>query len=180
MSFEELIKRIAPKLKGIVYKFPKHFNAFDGDDLYEEAVAHLWADYQAGKLADKTESYILQSCYFFLKNHVRKVQDKLNFVSMNAPVNEAGGEFQDALLPEEKNADPDEEDIDDLMEEVFMNVLTRQEKEVAFFYLQGWTTRKIGERLGLSHVSVVKLQEKIREKCKRSKNAYKGEEDEED
>ena len=48
--------------------------------------------------------------------------------------------------------------------------LTRKEKEIVFFYLQGWTTREIGERLGISHVSIVKLEEKIREKCKKLKN----------
>ena len=49
--------------------------------------------------------------------------------------------------------------------------MTRKEKEIVFFYLQGWTTREIGERLGISHVSIVKLEGKIREKCKKLKNS---------
>ena len=169
MIFEALIKRIAPKLKGIVYKIPKYVNSLDGDDLYEEAVMRLWTDYQAGKLAGKTDSYVLQSCYFYLKNYVRKFQDKLSVVSMNVLLNEEGSELQDILSAEEGASVPDKKDMDTLMSEVFEKDLSRKEKEIAFFYLQGWTTREIGKRLGLSHVSVMKLEDKIRKKCRESK-----------
>lgn len=169
MGFEQMLKRISPKLKGIVYKFPE--NSFDKDDLYSEAVAHLWIDYREGKLLDKTDSYILQSCYFYLRNYVRKFQDKMALVSINASINEEEVAWQDVLSVKEEVAQEDGGGIDALMEEVFNGDLDRKEKEVVFYYLQGLTTRGIGDKLGLSHVSVVKIEDKIRQKCKKFKDS---------
>lgn len=172
MFFEALIERISPKLKGIGYKISRASPDFSKEDLYQEAVLHLWADYTSGILLDKTDSYILQGCYFYLKNHIRLVRDRASVVSMNVPMGEDGAQWQDVLSSEEDDPVPSEgPDIDALMEELFKNGLSRKEKEIVFFYLQGWTTRRIAERLGVSHVSVVKAEAKIREKCRRLKNS---------
>jgi len=171
MRFEELLNRIAPKLKGIAYKLHRSSCLLDEDDLYQEAVSHLWGGYQDGKLNDKTDSYVLQGCYFYLQNYIRVAQEKASLISANTPVNEGGVELEDVLPAEEESATDEGPNIDTLMEKIFKYGLSRKEKEVAFFYLQGWTTRKIGERLGMSHVSVLKLENKIREKCKRLKNS---------
>jgi len=170
MTFDELIERISPKLKGIVYKIPASSHSLSMEDLYQEAVLQLWVDHNEGKLADKTDSYILQSCYFYLKNYIRTLRDKTSLMSVNMPINEDGTELQDILSAEPEQTADEQPDIDTLMEKVFKDTLNRKEKEIVFFYLQGWTTREIGERLGISHVTVVKLEEKIREKCKESKN----------
>jgi RNA polymerase sigma factor (sigma-70 family) len=170
MAFEELIGKISPKLKGIVYKIHGSSCGFSEEDLYQEAVLQLLVDYNNGKLSDKTDSYILQSCYFYLKNYTRKIKDKTPVMSVNMPMGEGGAPVQD-ILSSQENAPADEApDIDNLMERVFKNKLSRKEKEITFFYLQGWTTREIAQRLGISHVSVVKLEGKIREKCKKLKN----------
>ena len=170
MSFEELIERVSPKLKRIIYKIRGSFHSLSEEDLYQEAVLQLWVDHNKGKLSDKTDSYILQSCYFYLKNYMRSLQDKTSLMSMNMPMGEGGTEFQDVLSSQEESLVEEGPDIDTLMEQVFKDKLSRKEKEIVFFYLQGWTTREIAERLGISHVSVVKLEGKIREKCKKSKN----------
>jgi len=174
MSFEELIKRISPKLKGIVYKIHGAFHSFSQEDLYQEAVLQLWVDYNNGKLSDKTDSYVLQGCYFYLKNHIRTLQDKTSLMSVNMPMDEGNAQLQDILSSKEGAPVDEGPDMDTLMERVFKDELSRKEKEITFFYLQGWTTREIGQRLGISHVSIVKLEEKIREKCKRSKNSVLG------
>lgn len=171
MSFEALIERISPKLKGIIYKIHGSFHSFSEDDLYQEAVLQLWVDYKNGKLSDKTDSYILQGCYFYLKNYIRMLQDKTSLMSVNMPINEEGTQLQDVLSSQEETPVEEGLDMDTLMEEVFKNGLSRKEKEIAFFYLQGWTTREIAQRLGISHVSIVKLEGKIRQKCKKSKNS---------
>ncbi|MBF0570328.1 MAG: sigma-70 family RNA polymerase sigma factor [Candidatus Omnitrophica bacterium] len=171
MTFEELIERISPKLKGIVYKIHGSCQSFSEEDLYQEAVLQLWVDYNDGKLSDKTDSYVLQSCFFYLKNHIRKVQDKTSLMRLNMPIDEGSFKLQDVLSLRQETPVEEDFDIDTLMEEVFKNELSRKEKEIAFFYLQGWTTREIAQRLGLSHVSVVKFEGKIREKCKKLKNS---------
>jgi RNA polymerase sigma factor (sigma-70 family) len=171
MSFEELTERISPKLKGIVYKIYRTAPAFSAEDLYQEAVLNLFADYKNSKLSDKTDSYILQSCYFYLKNYIRSSNDKTAMMSLNAPINEEGTELQEVLLLEEEPSAEHGLDMDTLMEQVFNNKLSRKEKEILFFYIQGWTTREIGERVGISHVSVLKLENRIREKCRMLKNS---------
>jgi DNA-binding NarL/FixJ family response regulator len=54
-----------------------------------------------------------------------------------------------------------------LTETILNNGLTPKEKKILYFYAQGLTTREIGRRLGVSHVSVVKSTKRIREKCLR-------------
>jgi len=176
MSFEELIDRIKPKLKAITFRIEGACHCLSKDDLYQEAVLQLWIDFSNGKLADKTDSYILQGCYFFLKNHIRMALDKTSLMSITMSFDEDGGKSEEVLSFEEEISIDEgvfaEEvlDMDVLLEEIFKNELSYKEKEVVFFYLQGWTTREIGERLGISHVSVVHLEKKIREKCKKLKD----------
>jgi len=171
MSFDELIERIAPQLRGIIHKIHRSFHSFSEEDLYQEAVLQLWVDYNNGKLSDNTDSYVLHGCYFNLKNYIRKIQDKASLISVDMPIGKEGGRLQDVLLSGEDAAGDEGFDIDTLMEDVFENELNRKEKEIVFFYLQGWTTREIGKRLGISHVSIVKLEGKIRQKCKKLKNS---------
>ena len=121
MSFEELIERISPKLKGIIYKIHGSFHSLSEEDLYQEAVLQLWVDHNNGKLSDKTDSYILQSCYFYLKNYMRSLQDKTSLMSMNMPMGEGGAEFQDVLSSQEEPPVEEGPDIDTLMERVFKN-----------------------------------------------------------
>ena len=75
-NFEVLIKRVSPTLKRITYRLNGHFSFFNDEDLFQEALIHLWEDYQKGKIQDKTDSYILQGCHFHLKNYLRKMKPK--------------------------------------------------------------------------------------------------------
>ena len=59
-----------------------------------------------------------------------------------------------------------------LIEEILNDGLTRREKEVFCLALEGLTTREIGSRLGISHVRVVKLKGKIRDKCKKYRDDF--------
>ena len=196
MNFEEILKRISPKLKGIVYRLKGFPPFFSTDDLYQEAMSHLWVDYKEGKLSDKTDSYILQGCYFYLKNYMRKNKSRAPLVSLDGIIYDEKGEERnmDNILSledqhsalddilrdrEEKGSGQDNLDFlksrDSLFDDVHAKViidqinnngLTSREKEVFHLALEGLTTREIGRRLGVSHVMVVKLQKKIRGKCR--------------
>ena len=81
-NFEDLIRKLSPTLRGITHKLNGHFTFFDEDDLFQEALGHLWVHYNQDKLNDKTDSYVLQGCYFHLKNYIRKTQDPAKLVSL--------------------------------------------------------------------------------------------------
>lgn len=169
MSFEGLLDKIYPKLKGITYKLNGHFTSFNDEDLLQEALIRLWQDFNAGKLNDKTDSYILQGCYFHLKNYIRKNYEKAPIVSLENNVNQEGEVIvSDRALPlENRESSLELVHCRMLIDRINNNGLSKREKEVFNFSLEGLTTREIGSRLGISHVMVVKLKGRIREKCRK-------------
>ena len=167
MSYEKLVKKIAPKLKRITYKLGRYLSFCAQDDLYQEALIYLWEEFCEGRLFDKTDSYILQGCYFHLKNYIRKNVDKAKLVSIDFGYgDEEGQDTVDEVL-HLKSPDSLFDDVycKMLIEQINNNGLTIREKQVFNFALKGLTVREIGGRLGISHVRVVKLRHSIAEKC---------------
>lgn len=164
ISFEDLVKRISPKLKGITHRLNGRFTFFNDEDLYQEALIRLWSDFNTNRLVDKTESYILQGCYFHLKNYIRKVQDKRKLTSLEALVNEEGYSLEEILPASEPEVYFEYLNSKMLVEKMQNNGLTKQEKQVLAFTLGGLTCREIGAKMGVSHVRVVKVKNKIRER----------------
>lgn len=170
MQFEGLVIKLSPKLKAIAHKLGLQYRLFDEKDFYQEELAHLWVNYESGKLSGKTDSYILQGCFFHLKNYIRKEFRKADVISLDSASDKDGQPAPDRLMPA---SDFDKTayllSLSDklLADAILNNGLSTKEKEVLKFYAQGLTTRQIGGRLGVSHVSVVKMTKSIREKCRR-------------
>jgi RNA polymerase sigma factor (sigma-70 family) len=163
MSFENLVRRISPTLKGITKKLNGHHSFFDDDDLYQEALCHLWTDYGEGILEDKTDSYILQGCYFHLRNYLRKTKDHAIIVSLNTPVGEDGVALEE-LLSVDQGSYYDHLDSKLQIETAEKQYLTEREKNVLTLSLEDMSMREIGAKLGISHVMVLKIRNKIRDK----------------
>ncbi len=157
--FDDVIKRISPKLKGITRKLNGYCSFIDDDDLFQEALIHLWNNFNAGELIDKTDSYVLQGCYFHLRNYLRKVKDKFEQVSLDNFIDEDGNLFLDVLST--NRLENFEEEENEILQD---DNLTGREKEVLAFLLEGLTLREIGEKIGVSHVMVVKIKKKLRRK----------------
>jgi RNA polymerase sigma factor (sigma-70 family) len=161
--FEVLVGRIGPTLKRITRRLNGHHSFFDDDDLYQEALSHLWVDFTEGKAGDKTDSYLLQGCYFHLKNYLRTVQDKVTIVSLSSPMGEDGASLEE-MLPME-----DESPFDALMSSIDVDALCTQylsvrEKDILELFLEGMSMREIGKKLGISHMMVWKIRNRIKEK----------------
>ena len=162
-SFDVLMKRIAPTLQRIAQKLNGHFTFMDHDDLFQEALLHLWTDFQGGALDDKTDSYVLQGCYYHLKNYIRKVQDKAPLVSLDSIVDEEAGRLEEILEAEDVAAF-DYVDGKMQVEALLQSGLTQRERDVLALSMEGMTTREVGQKLGISHVAVVKVRNKLKEK----------------
>ena len=167
--FEDILSRLSPTLRRITYRLNGHFSFFDDDDLFQEALEHLWLAFQDGRLEDKTDSYILQGCYFHLKNYLRKTMDKAALTSLNELIDEEDGTLEDVLTCRNEGLSNDM-DRSLLVEAAKKNGLTARESEVLSLALDGLTVREIGSRLGISHVMVIKIKRKIQNKCQTMKN----------
>jgi len=163
MPFEELVQRINPTLKKITRKLNGHFTFFNDEDLYQEALTNLWIRYSEGVLHDKTDSYILQGCYYYLRNHLRKVHDNADIVSLDSPINEEGLKLEDILYSKDQSPFNDLENNMDI-EDTAGKCLTDREKQILVLLLEGMSMRDIGIRFSISHVMVLKIRNKIREK----------------
>ena len=164
-EFEHLIKKLSPTLRKISHRLNGHFAFFNDDDLCQEALAHLWVSFREGRLNDKTDSYILQGCYYHLKNYIRTNLDKANLTSIDKPIDDEGTMLQEIIPSEDTSVfnGMEEASLHNMLEN---NGLSGREKQVLDLCLRGLTTREAGQKLGISHVAVVKLRKKIREKCK--------------
>ena len=166
MSFEELHHKLSPTIRRIAYKLNGRYRSFNHDDLYQEASIHLWSNFLKGKLSDKTDSYILQGCYFHLKNYIRKINERSNIISIDAALSNNNEVTVEDALGEYWACEDCREDLHNkfLVQSIRDNGLNPREKMLFAYYSQGLTTRDIGKRMGISHVSVVKMMQKIRGK----------------
>lgn len=164
MTFEGVVERVSPTLKRITRKLNGHHSFFDDDDLYQEALLHLWNTYAAGTIEDKTDSYILQGCYYYLKNYLRKVRESAIVVSLN----DLPGE--DNMLPGEMLPSEGTMSFEYLESKLHTEAaikkscLNVREGEILSLLMEGSTVREIGSRLGISHVMVIKIKNRIVEK----------------
>jgi len=167
-NFEDLIGKLSPTLRRITHKLNGHFSFFDEDDLFQEALEHLWTNFNDGKLDSKTDSYVLQGCYFHLKNYLRKTLDKTRLVSLERLMDEEDG-WADRSLGKDDPAIEETLDKNDISDAAEKSRLSERERKVMTLSLESLTTREIGTKLGISHVMVVKIRKNIRTKFRTSK-----------
>lgn len=162
MKFEFMVKRLSPVLKRITKRLNGHHAYFDEEDLYQEALAHLWGAFRKGSIDDKTDSYILQGCYYHLKNHLRKVRENAVFVSLNEPAGEDGISWEELIASDESSS------FSRLEDKLKFQAITDacgsdRDRQVLKLLMEDMSVREVGARLGISHVMVLKIRNRIRE-----------------
>lgn len=174
MTFNELSERISPKLRAISSKLNYRDAYFDADDLYQEALIHLWESYESGKLRDKTESYIVQGCFFFLKNYIRVVYKRIDGRSTSIEALASRDEGEGARWSDGGVAVSDDRQfgfmVVDILVDDIASALSGRAREVFLLSLEEMTTREIGSRLGISHAMVVKIEKRIRARCEEARS----------
>ncbi|MDP3041848.1 MAG: sigma-70 family RNA polymerase sigma factor [Candidatus Omnitrophota bacterium] len=164
MGFEQLYRKLSPTIKWIAYKLNGRYRSFNHDDLYQEATIHLWSNFLKGTLRDKTDSYILQGCYFHLKNYIHKVNERSNIISIYAALSTNDEATVGDILGRHWACQDCRGNLHNkfLAQSIQDNGFNPREKRLLVYFSQGLTTREIGERMGISHVSVIKMMRKIR------------------
>lgn len=160
MKFEELYKRISPRLKRMAGFYKRRGYSFDGDDLYQEMVSYLWDKFKDGVPEGINDAYIIKGCEFSILNYMRKEKEKIYKVSLEEPINEKGDTLRESLP---SNAESLDRIVDKkmLVDYIMNNGFSRREKDVFGILLEGYTVREAGEKLGISHVMVVKLKNRL-------------------
>ncbi|HQJ14978.1 MAG TPA: sigma-70 family RNA polymerase sigma factor [Candidatus Omnitrophota bacterium] len=169
-AFERMISRLNQKLKGIAYKVHWQGCYFNNEDLYQEALLHLWKEYNSGNILGKTDSYILQGCYFHLKNYMRTTLDKVRPVSLDEPCGPDHAGLLDSFRASVTGASDDyisSLNSRMLVEAIYNNGLSDKEKQLLPLFAEGLSTREIGRRAGISHVRVIKMRRQIEKKCRK-------------
>ncbi len=163
MDFHNTLKRLSPKLRAITRRLNGKFTFFDEEDLYQEALLYLLQLNRRKALQDKTESFLLQGCYYHLKNYIRTVWKRTDACSLSLDncIHEDGLSLEETFFKKEGSAAL--EFILRLRE--IKNRLSEREKQVFSLTLEGFTTREIGQRMGTTHVVVIKLIRRIKERC---------------
>lgn len=166
MKFEEFLNEYRPSIEKMASSLSKSYTSFDKKDLAQEAYCHLWELFCDNKIEGKNKTYILRSCWFYLKNYLRKNQDSIMPECLDMPIGEDGETLREIIpdIETEPKICIERLSAKILVNEIGSNGLTAREKEVFFLCLEGYTTREIGEVLGISHVRVVKIQKNIRDK----------------
>ena len=161
--FEDIIRKLSPTLRRITHKLNGHFTFFDEDDLFQEALENLWIAYNKNKLSDKTDSYVLQGCYFHLKNYIRKTMDKARLVSLQKLTEEGDSSIEAFLGYEDRRI---EENVESkaISESEAVRRMTGRERAILKLSMDGMTVREIGQKIRISHVMVVKIRKNMR-KC---------------
>ncbi|HNT42970.1 MAG TPA: sigma-70 family RNA polymerase sigma factor [Syntrophorhabdaceae bacterium] len=162
MKFDFMVKRLSPVLKRITKRLNGHHAYFDEEDLYQEALTHLWGAFRKGSIDDKTDSYILQGCYYHLKNHLRKVRENAVFVSLSEPAGEDGISWEEMIASDESSSFARLED-----KLKFQSITdacsSDRDRQVLTLLMEDLSVREVGTRLGISHVMVLKIRNRIRD-----------------
>ena len=162
-EYEKIIVQILPTLKRIAFRL-RTWSFLDEDDLVQEGMNYLWDEYINGRLNGKNTSYLLQGCFFHLRNCCRKTKEKL-VINRNS-LNEADNGF-DSDYSKEPAAITDELSLEALSDSLAQSAqLNETEKRVFVLSLEGYTAREIGKQLGVSHVWVLRIKNRVKEKCR--------------
>jgi RNA polymerase sigma factor (sigma-70 family) len=168
IDFETFLDKLYPKMRAIAFKLNKGLRSLDEQDLVQEEVVFLWQHFAKGDFADKTESYILQACYFYLQNFIRSSKDRVKRISLDDGEEEEAGGLEEKLSAASDSGDfVDTLDSRLIVEIIRNNGLTDREKSFLPLFAEGLTTREIGRRMGISHVRVVKIKKEIGDKCRK-------------
>ena len=129
MEFEELYKRISPRLKRAASFYNRRGHIFDRDDLFQEMAGYLWGAYKNGVPEGLNDTYIVKGCEFHILNYMRKEKEKVYRISLEEPINENGDILKENIADGQESLDK-KVDKKMLVDYIMNNGFSKREKEV--------------------------------------------------
>ena len=164
MDFRILLEKITPALKAIARKHVLR-SFYDADDLYQEMCLYLWSRFEEGMPVGMNESYIIKGCEFHLLNFLRKGRENVWLQSLDEPLPHGGGTLKD-IIPDTREYISAVTETHLTIDDIKGKKLTKKEREVLSLLLKGYTVREAADKLGVSHVMVLKRKKNIIKKYK--------------
>lgn len=165
MGFDELFSRVSPKIRKIARRYNRRGIVFNYEDLYQEMSVYLWDKFKTGIPEGMNESYIVKGCLFHILNYLRKARENAVFFPLEEPVDDGKDSLRELLADQHEHLDKHiDEDL--VVEHILSNGFSPQEKQVFVLLMKGHTVREIGGRMGISHVMVIKINKRLRDKCR--------------
>jgi len=163
MEFMGILDRLSLGLAGIAVKASRYSGIADREDLVQEMRLHLWKKWKKRELEGKTESYILQGCWFHVRNYLRTNAARRTRVSLDMPVKEDGASLGE-MLPDGSVPLEESSNWKDIAYRINNNGLTPGEKTAFRYSMKGLTLRETGRKMGVSFVMAHKYRKGLRNK----------------
>ncbi|MFH1416091.1 MAG: sigma-70 family RNA polymerase sigma factor [Elusimicrobiota bacterium] len=167
MKFEELLDELSPGLVAISKNISSNDSSFDSDDMVQEMMINLMNRWKNSEIEGFNNSYILQSCWFHIKNHLRKYNRSYETLTLDEYTDD---DRSKGLIDVYDNSDENEDEYEllegkILKEDIEKEDLTEREKEVLSLTLGGYTLRETAAALKISFVRVHKILNNIKSKA---------------
>ncbi len=159
MDFRILLEKITPALKCVARKHLL-YGFYDEGDLFQEMCLFLWNRFSGGMPIGINEAYVIKACEFHILNYLRKGRPRASILSIDEVITPEGLKLED-VLEDKRTIYLSDADQNLSIDDIKSIGLTENEKVVFSLLLQGNTVREAAEKLGISHVMVVKYKKRI-------------------
>ena len=161
MTFEAKLAEFVPKLTALSMNIKNMPVSMERSDLIAEMELHLWKKWKNGDFTIHTDSYLIQSCWFHIKNFIRTAGNRdRSTVNLDEPFSSSDSTRYDILADEYDISN--EIDLHIMIDSILENGLSEREKEVFLLDLEGHNLREIAAFLNISFVRVHKILARIR------------------
>ena len=152
-------KETGAVLRQIVFKVTT--NRALHDDLTQEVLIHLWL--RETQCPGQTQSWYLQSCRFFLQNHLRTGRSVDSNRHQQALCSSAAGDYCAEASADESISGGSVPALVSAREIISLLAkwLTPLERQLLDCLAEGFGVREIAARLHLSHTSVIRCRRRI-------------------
>lgn len=159
MDFKVMLEKITPTLKSIARR-RAYYGSFNPEDLFQEMCLFLWNRFSEGMPVGINEAYVIKACEFHILNYLRKGRPKASILSIDEVITPEGLRLED-VLEDKRTIYLSDADQNLSIDEIKNIGLTENEKVVFSLLLQGNTVREAAEKMGISHVMIIKYKKRI-------------------